>query len=97
VRLGVGQVASAALACAIVAVAAAALFGEHGAAHLLRLRAERRRLGQATFALMRDNAERRREIDRLRSDDLYLEALARRVCGLVRPNETVYRFRRPPG
>jgi len=29
----------------------------------------------------------------LRTDDLYLEGLARRELGLVRPNEFVYRFR----
>jgi len=81
---------------AIAGVTTSALFGEHGIAHLVRLRAERRALGEATFALLRRNTRLRTDITRLRTDDRYLEALARRQLGLVRPNETVYRFRRPP-
>jgi len=88
------QVISAALVLAIVGVAASAVVGEHGVAHLVRLRAERRALGQVAFTLMQRNQRLRREIERLRNDDLYLEELARRQLGLVRPNELVYRFRR---
>ena len=88
------QVLSAALVLAILGVAASALVGEHGVAHLLRLRAERRALGQLAFTLLHRNQGLRREIDRLRNDDLYLEELARRQLGLVRPGELVYRFRR---
>jgi len=87
-------VLSAALALAIAGVAASVLLGEHGVAHLLRLRAERRALGQAVFVLMEGNTRLRDEIRRLRADDLHLEGLARRQLGLVRPNEFVYRFRR---
>jgi len=43
---------------------------------------------------MERNARLRDEIRRLHSDDLYLEGLARRQLGLVRPNEFVYRFHR---
>ena len=85
---------SAALALAIAGVAASVLLGEHGVAHLLRLRAERRALGQTAFVLMEGNARLRDEIQRLRADDLHLEGLARRQLGLVRPNEFVYRFHR---
>jgi len=92
--MGGGQVLGGALLLAIVAVAASALVGEHGIAHLLRLRAERCALGDATFALLAKNQGLRSEIDRLRGDDLYVEGLARRQLGLVRPNEFVYRFRR---
>ena len=92
--MGGGQVLSAALVLAITGVAASVLLGEHGIAHLLRLRAERRSLGQGAFGLMERNARLRDEIRRLRTDDLYLEGLARRQLGLVRPNEFVYRFRR---
>ena len=88
---------TAVLALAIVAVAGSLLFGDHGVAHLLRLRAERQELGQAAFALLQQNNHLRSEIERLRSDDLYLEELARRQLGLVRPNETVYRSRHRPG
>lgn len=85
------------LLAGIVTVAVASLLSEHGIAHLLRLRAERQELSHATFALLQRNDQLREEIHRLRSDDLYLEELARRQLGLVRPNETVYRVRRPAG
>ena len=85
------------LALAIASVTGSTLLGEHGVAHLLRLRAERQELGQAAFALIQTNNRLRGEIQRLRTDDLYLEGLARTQLGLVRPNETVYRFRRSPG
>jgi cell division protein FtsB len=94
VRMGGGQVLGGALGLAILGVAASVAVGEHGVAHLLRLRAERRALSDATFALLERNQGLRQEIDRLRADDLYLEGLARRQLGLVRPNEFVYRFRR---
>ena len=94
VRMGGGQVLDGALCLAIVAVAVSVVVGEHGIAHLMRLRAERSALGNATFTLLQRNQALRREIERLRGDDLYLEGLARRQLGLVRPNEFVYRFRR---
>jgi len=95
--MGGGQVLNGALVLAIVAVAASVGVGDHGVAHLLRLRAERRALGDIAFALLQRNQPLRREIDRLRGDDLYLEELARRQLGLVRPNEFVYRFRHEGG
>ncbi len=79
---------------AIAGVTISALFGEHGTAHLLRLRAERRALTDNAFALMQRNTQLRSDIAHLRGDDRHLEGFARRQLGLVRPNETVYRFRR---
>jgi cell division protein FtsB len=96
VRAAGGQVVTAALLLGIAGVTLSALFGEHGLLHLRRLDAERRSLHQRTFALLDANARLREEIRRLESDDLHLEELARRRLGLVRPNETVYRFRRRP-
>lgn len=85
-----------ALLLAIAAVTLSALLGEHGLSHLSRLHAERQHLRRTTFTLLERNERLREEIHRLETDDLYLEELARRRLGLVRPNETVYRFRRPP-
>ena len=92
-----GQVLSAVLLVAIAMVTVSALFGEHGIPHLLALRAERQSLGQTAFALFQENARLREQITRLKTDDLYVEALARRQLGLVRPNEVVYRFRATRG
>lgn len=94
-RLGGGQVVNGALVFLIVGVTVTTLVGEHGVTHLWRLRAERKALGDAAFGLFRTNERLRSEIAKLRGDDLYLEGLVRRSRGLVRPNETVYRFRSP--
>ena len=95
-RIGDGRAVSLVLGAVIVAVAASVLFGEDGLTHLHRLEAERQRLGEAAVALLQENAAKREEIARLNGDDFYLETLARRELGLVRPDELIYRFRRPP-
>jgi cell division protein FtsB len=95
VRLGGGQVLTAALVLAILAVLGSALFGEHGVTHLLRLNAEQRKQSDTTFSLLQQNARLLEEVRKLRNDELYLEGLARRQLGLVKPNETVYRSGRP--
>src|SRR5256885_13738797 len=66
VRIGSGQVLSAALALAIAGVAASVLLGEHGVAHLLRLRAERRGRGPTAVRLIEGNARPRGGNQRLR-------------------------------
>lgn len=85
------------LVLAIAGVAGSAVFGEHGVRHLRRLRGERRDLARQAFALLERNARLRDEIERLRKDDLYVEGLARRQLGLVKPREFVYRQRRSGG
>ena len=84
------------LVLALVAVAVSVLIGEDGIPQLLRLRAERQQLGERVVALAEGNRALHEEIARFNGDDRYLEALARRELGLVRPNELVFRFRRPP-
>jgi cell division protein FtsB len=86
------HVLSVILGLAILIVTASALFGEHGMAHLLRLRSERGELGTATFTLLEGNKRLRQEITQLKTDDLYVEGLARKQLGLVKPNEMVFRF-----
>lgn len=83
------------LLLAMVAVVGSLLFGRDGAASLLALRAERQRLGEQAVALLQQNADLRDQIERLRTDDRFLESFARRELGFVRPDEVVYRFHRP--
>ena len=90
-----GRLLSVLLTLSIVGVAASAVFGEHGISHLVHLRTEREQLAQSTFSLLQANDHLRNQIRRLHSDDLYLEELARRQLGLVHPDETIYRLRRP--
>jgi cell division protein FtsB len=89
-----GRMISVVLLVTTTVVLTSALFGRQGARHLGRLRAEREQVSDATFALLRGNAQLRDEIDRLRHDERLLEQLARRQLGLVRPGELVFRFGR---
>ena len=77
----------------IAAVAGSAILGSDGLTRLLHLRAERQELGQAAVERLQANAALRAEIERLRSDPKYLESLARKRLGLVKPDEMAYRFR----
>jgi cell division protein FtsB len=89
-----GRVLTIALLCAITAVASSVLLGHDGVTNLLALRAERQRLGEQAVALIEQNSSLRDELKRLKSDDRFLESIARRELGLVRPDEVVYRFHR---
>lgn len=82
------------LVVAIVAVAGTLLFGHDGVSGLLALRAERQRLGEAAVRRLEENTALREQITRLRTDDRFLEGLARRELGFVRSDEVVYRFGR---
>jgi cell division protein FtsB len=84
------------LAVAILAVLGSLLFAPDGIPSLIALKRERQRLGEQAVALLEQNAALREQIERLRTDDRFVEGLARRELGLVRSDELVYRFRRPP-
>jgi len=89
-----GRMLSAVLLLVIATVTTSALVGEHGVPHLIRLRAEHEELKRTAFTLLEENARLHEELARLKDDNLYLEELARRQLGLVKPGEIVYRFRR---
>jgi cell division protein FtsB len=73
----------------------AAVYGEHGLSHLLRMRSEQRKLEHTAFDLQQQNQRLRERIQRLQSDDHYLEKLARERLGLVRKGEILYRLTGP--
>lgn len=83
------------LGLVILSLAGASLFGSHGVRQLRALRQERQRQGERAIALLRENGAVREAIRKLREDEGFLETVARHDLGLVRPNETVYRFSRP--
>jgi cell division protein FtsB len=89
------QAAAVALGIGIVGMATSAVLGTHGVRHLRQLEDERQHLGEEAVGLLQRTAALREEISHLRSDDDHLEGLARRELHLVRPDEIVYRFRRP--
>ena len=90
-----GQLLTLGLVSAIVVVLASLVFAPDGIPSLLALKRERQRLGEQAVALLEQNTALREQIDRLRTDDRFLEGLARGELGFVRDDELVYRFRRP--
>ena len=68
------------------------ILGERGAIHLWRLRGEKITLDEKNYRLQKENEALRQRISRLRTDDLYLEQVAREELNLVRPGEVIYRF-----
>lgn len=67
-----------------------------GLVHYRRLQKQIEALSQENRNLQEHNASLRKEIERLRSDETYLEQMARQKYGLLKENETVYQFD-PPG
>lgn len=61
-----------------------------GLIHYRKLQGQMESLSIENKNLERRNEELRKEIDRLKNDDAYLEELARHKYGLLKENETVY-------
>ena len=68
----------------------AAIYGDHGLVHLLRMRNEQRTLEQLVFQIQQNNEQLRERIRRLQSDDSYIERLAHERLGLVKPGEIIF-------
>ena len=77
---------------AILGILFFTVFGERGLLHIHHLKQEQEEMAKRLTEMQRDNERLRREIEALRADRQYLENLARREFGLVKPNEVVYRF-----
>jgi cell division protein FtsB len=82
-------------AVALILLAVAAVFGDHGLMHLRALRAAQRQLEVTAFQLQQRNEQLRQHVHRLQSDDLLLEKLARERLGMVKKGEIVYRLTGP--
>jgi cell division protein FtsB len=74
-------------------LAVSTLVGQHGLLHLQELFQEQQALEAEAFTLTRANADLRERIDRLKTDDEFLEKVAREELGFVGKGEVVYRFR----
>ncbi len=68
------------------------IFGERGLLSIRQLVREKQLLQTKVDELKTENEKLKREIEALRSDRRYLESIARRDFGLVRPNEIIYQF-----
>ena len=67
-------------------------FGERGFIHLYRMEKDRRAYEKKIERLREKNRELLEEIERLKSDDSYIESLARRELDLIKDDEVLYRF-----
>ncbi len=67
-------------------------FGEHGFVHLYRMEKERATNLERIHLLEAENQELLEEIHRLRTDQEYIESMGRRELGLIKNEETLYRF-----
>jgi cell division protein FtsB len=68
------------------------VFGERGLLRIYHLSKDREELQKKAEAIKSENERMRREIEALKGDRRYLESIARRDFGLVRPNEVIYQF-----
>ncbi|MCL2789787.1 MAG: septum formation initiator family protein [Desulfobulbus sp.] len=66
-----------------------------GLFHYLQLKRDMAALAEENSRLEARNTELTEDINRLRSDDKYLEEVARKKHGLLRKNETVFEFEPP--
>src|SRR5262249_46568095 len=76
---------------ALLLCVVAAICGDHGLVHLLRMRGEQRDLERMAFDLGQRNEQLRERVRRLQSDDRYIEKLARERLGLAKKGELIYR------
>ena len=74
--------------------ATSAVFGSGGLVQLRRLQAQQAQLEATAFTLAEHNARQRTHLQRLDSDDVYLEKVVRERLGWVKPGELVYRVGR---
>ena len=63
-----------------------------GIVSYMKKKAELKRIEAETIQLQKANLELQKEIDKLQSDPVYLEKLAREKYDLLKPNEKVYDF-----
>lgn len=70
-----------------------ALFGDRGILRAVQANRQKAALQEQVRQLEAANAELRQEIESLRNDRRYLEAVARKELGMVKDDELVYQFR----
>jgi cell division protein FtsB len=72
------------------------LAGPQGPRELMELRMQRAALESRRAQLVADNSMFRTNVQRLRSDDRFIERLIRRELGYARAGELVYKFTGQP-
>ena len=80
----------------LVLLALNVALGPQGPGDLIALRTHRSSLEARRTRLATDNQRFRTNVQRLRSDDRYIERMIRRELGYARAGELVYRFSSEP-
>ena len=65
------------------------VFGDNGLVELSRLRAQERVLAGQNETMARENVSLYRTIDRLKTDPVYIESVARNELGMVGKNDVI--------
>jgi cell division protein FtsB len=80
------------LGVALVVVCLNCVMAPHGVRDLLVLRHARAQLEAERERVQAENRDLHSNIEKLQSDDAYLQRLIRKELGFARPNELIYRF-----
>jgi len=80
------------LGAAVVVLILNCLMAPRGVEDLLVLRAHRMRLEAGVKRIRTENTDLGTRVQKLRSDDRYLQRMIRTELGFARPDELVYRF-----
>ena len=83
-------------AAAMLGLLLVIVFGDNGALELHRLRTRHQHLVQTNAALMKENLQMYRAIDRLQNDPNYVENVARHELGMIAADELIFKFKAPP-
>jgi cell division protein FtsB len=89
------RIVTVAIFIAMAGFLAAILFGDKGYMELRRLRTVHDRLQHSNARLGEENLQGYRTIDRLKSDPVYVEHVARRELGMIRADELIFTFKHP--
>lgn len=76
-------------------LATSTLVGKQGLLHLWKLQQQQRELQTEVFTLLRENEDLRTRIERLQSDDKFLEKVARETLKFAKQGEIVFLFQDP--
>ncbi len=68
------------------------IFGDRGLVRIYKLSKNRDSIKAYNEKIKTENAAMREEIERLKSDDKYMELVARKELGMIGKNEVVYQF-----
>jgi cell division protein FtsB len=71
------------------------VFGERGLLRIYHMNQEKQEVQKRLDELKVENEKLKREIEALKTDRRYLESIARKDFGLVRPKEVIYQFAPP--